>query len=244
MLDLATRMLVEWARKTLGTHLPQRTDTSPTVNEWDATGLPFKLALPSRPYHPGELAPFMTVHVSDVTGGFGIAKSRDKFWAEHGPILPGATSAESALLERYRGCAYHRIGSRRLGAVRNHPATLRTSHGNGGNKGMGWALDAGHAEDLGPELVAAGYRSLAGGIEECHEATGDVVIVVPHRVWSGKRIVDTSARVWSAIVIPVVQALGPLVCRIGYELPGENGGRPIPRSWDPGALFDDKGRRL
>jgi hypothetical protein len=224
-LDLATRMLVEWALKAAGTTLPQQ---SREPQSWDSTSLPYKLKLPSRPYREDELEPFVTVHVSDVIDGFGVSKARDKFWDKNGPILPGATSFESALLERYRGVAYHWIGSRRLGAVRNHPATLRTSHGNAGNKGMGWALDCGHREAIGPELAVAGHRSLSGCILEAHEATGEVVAVVAHAVWSKKRLVDTDAGPWHAVVLPVVEALGPSVCRVDYDVCDRKaGGKPL-----------------
>lgn len=225
------RQVLAILAKSSGVHAAQRIEPTSTVREWDATALPYKLKLPARPFRPGELAPFVTVHVSDVVGGFGVSKARDRHWSKVGAgILPGATSFESALLERYRGVAYHRLASRRLGVVRNHPASLRTSHGNAGNKGLGVAVDCGHAEELSPELVAAGFRAVTGAIEECFLACGSdsPVSVVPHAVWSGKRAVDTDARVWAAIVLPAVVALGPDVCRIDLDACDRSkGGRPL-----------------
>lgn len=245
---LLARDLIDRARVLLGTHVPQ---LEGDLRVFDTTLLPIHLALPARPYRPGELAPFVTVHVTAVTGGFGVEARKVKAWAEAlrlGKIPVGLESADAhelALLERYSGCAYHWLASRAVGVVRNHPASLRTSHGNGGNRGLGWAIDCGHAEPLSDALVTAGFRALVCAIEDCHEATGEVVSVVPHRVWSGKRRVDTDARVWGSIVRPVVAALGERVCRIDYEIAdGSKGGRPIPRTWDPSATHDDLGRRI
>lgn len=246
MLDLAIRQFAAFAAKTLlRTEAPQTDAEGPTVDA-DTTWMPVELALPSRLRVAPE--PIVTGHVTDVFGGFGVAKSAIKRWAAiiaAGKPSPSSDPKIAALLERYSKCAYHGLGSRLAGAIRNHPATLRTSHGNGGNKGMGWALDCGHREELTPALVGAGFRSLTATIVECHEATGEVVSVVPHRVWSGKRRVDTDSIVWRAVVLPVVSALGPSVCRVDYELCDRKaGGLPIGRGFDPAALFDDKGRRL
>lgn len=72
---------------------------------------------------------------------------------------------------------------------------------------------------------------------------GGNVIVVPHRAWSADRRVDTDKRVWGSVVKPTVAKLNaervPVV--IGYNTKA-GGGLPIPRSWDPEALYDDKGR--
>lgn len=185
------------------------------------------LALPSRARTTVD--PLVTVHVTDVKGGFGVAKKH-------------AHRYEEALADRYTRVAYHAIASRRLGAVRNHSLWRRTSHGNAGNRGVGWAVDCGHAEPLPPELAAAAYQSLLMLVLEVHEATGEVVVIVPHRVFSKSRRRDTDRAAW-VVVLQVVAALGPSVCRVDYEM-AQDGGLPVPRSWDPAALFDEKGRRL
>jgi hypothetical protein len=70
-------------------------------------------------------------------------------------------------------------------------------------------------------------------------------VVVGHRVWEDSRREDPSAITWKAVVIPVVderEANGfPVV--IGYRTKAGSG-LPIPRSWDPDALYDDKGRMI
>ncbi len=218
--------------------------------------MPVRLKLPARLFKPHEIKPIMTVHVTDVTGGFGVASYQIAPWRkllEFGKVtaellaqLPdptdlGGSSYLLALLQRYSGDAYHNIASRRAGDVINHPLTLRTSASNGGNMGAAWAVDAGHAEQLSPELIAVGQASLMRSILALHEHTGEVVIVVPHRCWSDQRLGDTGIIAWRAIVLPVVEALGPAVCVVGYNTRGGSG-RYISTSWDPAALYDDKGR--
>ncbi len=185
------------------------------------------LKLPSR--QRTTIDPLVTVHVTDVTGGFGVAARHKHRFAE-------------ALADRYTGVAYHAIASRRIGTVRNHSIWRRTSHGNGGNRGAGWAVDCGHAEPLSPELAATAYRSLVLLVLDVHEATGETVVVVPHRVFSAGRRADPGPIVWG-VVRQVVDALGPSLCRVDYTM-REAGGLPVPRSWDPAAAHDDKGKRL
>lgn len=229
MFDLALRQLATFLPKLLALHESQHDRSDVPTPDVDTTWLPVKLALPSRLRERPD--PILTVHVTDVTGGFGVAKSAIKRWEAiiaAGKQAPGDGAFASALLERYSGCAYHGIASRRVGAVRNHPATLRTSHGNGGNRGMGWAADMGHSEALTPALAGAGLRSLSATIVENHLATGEVVSVVPHAVWSGKRRVDTDGTVWRGIVLPTVEALGSSVCAIDWDICDRSkGGRPL-----------------
>ena len=254
--SLLLRAAVEAARKLAGVHLEQR--TTPSVLGFDATSMPVELDHPAT-VRPESTVTVLTVHVTDVAGGFGVASSAVKRWrgllalakvpGELLVQLPdpedlGGSSYLLALLERYSRCPYHRIASRRAGDVRNHPLSLRTSHGNGGNLGAGWAVDCGHAERLSPELVAIARVSLAQSIRDV-VAAGGRCVVVPHRVWSGDRTADTSATVWREIVRPTVDLLAgagvPVV--IGYRTVAGSG-RPIPRSWDDRALYDDRGREL
>jgi hypothetical protein len=197
----------------------------PPAHDLTTLGWPTSLALPSRPRAIEDLAPLVTVHVTDVAGGFGVSKGQ----------LKAAGDYETALLRRYHGCAYHRLVSRRVGLVTNHPLTLRTSHGNGGNRGAGWAIDCGHKEALSAGFVAAAIDSLEDLILDVHEVTGETVVVVPHCVFSKKRKADTSATVWSSIVVPAVERVlrdwGPSVVRIGYDV--VEGGYPIPADWGP-----------
>ena len=129
--------------------------------------------------------------------------------------------------------------------MRNHPLSLRTSHGNGGNDGAGWAIDCGGKERLTSEFLEVGRTSLESQVREIISDGGGKVIVIPHRVWSNGRTSDTGEHVWAEIVKPTVASLakqGNDVV-IGYNTKGGSG-RPIPKSWDPDALFDDRGRRV
>lgn len=229
---LALRQIVNHLALLVRTHEAQREpapgDATPAYT--DITHVPVKLALPSRTGWTPE--PWLTVHVTAVTGGFGVARKSVERWQRvhdaHGATL-GADARGSALLERYAGCAYHWIASRAVGAVRNHPPTLRTSHGNAGNKGLGWAIDCGHREVLTDAFVRLAIASLTLAILECRAACGgQVVHVVPHAVWSKKRPVDTDHEVWSRVVEAAVAALGPSVCVIDRDACDRSkGGRPL-----------------
>lgn len=221
---------------------------------FDSTSMPVELELPARLYERGEIESVLTVHVTDVLGGFGIADYQVKRWRrllEQGKVphellaqLPdptdlGGSSFILALLERYSGAAYHVIGSRRIGAVINHPVTLRTSHGGVGNMGLGWALDADNTEPLSAELVSIGRASLRYLVLKLHELTGKLVILVPHRVWSSGRREDPGKIVWMAIVRPVVDELGATIVEIGYNTKASSGAY-ITTEWDDRAHYDKR----
>lgn len=216
------------------------------VNLIDA--FPLELALSSRLRDPATVRR-VTTHVTDIRGGFGVDKRRVAHWREVGPPpLLAAQGVEDpalvALLERYHRCAYHGLASRAFGGliIRNHPAKLRTSHGNGGNVGLGWALDAHHAEVLEPRFVAIACESLRETIIHAYLAGGEQVAVDAHRCHSAKRLVDIDGLHWRSIVLPTVRELGSTAA-IDYEV-RTGTGRPIPRTWDPAAHFDAKGRRV
>jgi len=254
--SLLARAAIEAALKLAGTHLEQR--TTPDVLSFDTTTMPVELdRVPT--IRPESTVTVLTVHVTDVAGGFGVASSAVKRWRGllalgkvTGEILVqlpdvedlGGSSFLLALLERYSRCPYHRIASRRAGDVRNHPLSLRTSHGNAGNLGAGWALDCGHGEQLTDALVAIGRASLESAIREV-VAAGGRCVVVPHRVWSADRRVDTDARVWRSVIKSTVLRLAAagVPVEIGYRT-SAGGGRPIPRSWDDDAVYDDRGREI
>lgn len=216
----------------------------------DATSLPLDLDLPSRPFKAGEIKPVATWHVTDVFGGFGVADyqiAAAKKLIEQGRVSPELAALGAyglALVVRYHAAAYHGVASRRVGVVRNHPLSLRTSHGNGGNMGIGLAVDCANEEKNLPDaLVDASIAMGVDRITELHQATGEVVVSVGHRAWSDDRLDDPDAVVWRLIVIPVVESLGSKVAVIGYNTRASSG-RPVPNTWDPRALYDAKGRPL
>lgn len=246
----------------LGTHVPQHERPAGTVQRWDSTTMPVELKYEAHPRSAAELAQLqiITVHVTDVAGGFGLAKYQVDRWAQllrlgkvDRDLLAQAQANDTddardlSLLERYSRDAYHRVGSRQLGSIRNHPLSLRTAHGNGGNIGPGWALDCGRDEVLTPRLRDVGVASLLDLCDDLIEHRASVgaegpIVLVPHRVWSSDRGPDTNPTVWRGVVLPVVETLrGAAV--VGYNTKGGSG-RYIPRSWDPAALYDDRGRRL
>lgn len=197
----------------------------------------------ARPRSGGDVRLVVT-HVTDVTDGFGVAKSAVARWSKV-ELPDGWSPRDAALVERYHNKGYHWIGSATFDAVRNYAPTWRTVHANTANaRSVGWALDVGHKQRLTDKHVAAGRASLRRCILDAFQANGGrALVVAPHRCFSPKRRVDTSAEVHRLVVLPTIGVLGPSICRIDYAI-FENGGRPIPRDWDPNALFDSKGRRL
>lgn len=221
---------------------------------YNAFALPTDLKYEPRLFKPGEMKPIVTVHVTDIAGGFDVKEFQIAPWkialskglvrAELVAQLPDPSNIEQsatilALLERLHGNAYHEIASRVLGVIDNYPITLRTSHGDTGNFGPGWALDASNTEPMTPELIAAGRRSLARIIRLTQQATGQQVIVVPHRVWEMGRAEDPGAIVWREIVLPVLAETGAVA---GYNTVA--GGMPIPVTWDPRAKYTAYGKPL
>lgn len=130
--------LVDRARKEAaliasGTNLAQR--ATPAILGFDTTTMPVKLKYSPRKRDPKSVV-LLTVHVTDVEGGFSVARYLIAKWRrflELGKVprdlttqLPdvadlGGSSYLLGLLERYSGLAYHRVASRRAGNVRNHP---------------------------------------------------------------------------------------------------------------------------
>lgn len=234
----------------------ERQRTSPQILKFDTTSMPVDLELPVSVREIKGIT-MLTVHVTDVEDGFGVSKRAVAKWRrllELGKVqaellaqLPdpkdlGGSSYLLALLERYSRAAYHRIASRRAGCVRNHPLRLRTSHGNGGNAGAGWALDVGHLEVLSGEIVMVGRMSITDAILEVIEAGGRC-IVIPHRVWTRGRVADTSRQTWQRVVKPTVVELAanghPV--EIGYHTKAGSG-LYIPNTWDEDAPYDEKGK--
>ncbi len=198
----------------------------------------------------------IVVHVTDVTGGFGVSKRRVKAWSralidgagERLPAgifdqLPSGSNEDRArrlaLWERYRECPYHQIGAANGDVICNHDLMRYSWHGNGGNRrGVGWALDVGHGQDLDRFMVETGRAALRALIYRMRE---DPIDVAPHRAYSAGRRVDTDALVWSMIIKPIVGEFDHV--RIDYEA-RKGRGRPVPDRWDSDALYDWKGRRL
>lgn len=228
------------------------------ISRLDLTSLPFNFRHPARLRTPDEYQATLviTVHVTDVEGGFGVAPyqiASAKRMIDRGKIplhLLALSDSDIALALRLANEPYHYLASRRLGACRLHSPGLRTSHGNAGNIGPGWAIDCGRREALTPQHRDIGVLSLLMCIDDSVQTWRDVlpverVVIVPHRAWAADRAPDPGAIVWQEIVRPVAHTPRPdgIPIVIGYDTRASDG-RPIPRSWDPDALYDDRGRRL
>lgn len=149
-----------------------------------------------------------------------------------------------ALWERYRGTVpYHQIAATNGDNISNRELLHRTWHAGLGNYGAGFAVDVGGQEALRGWHIDTGraaLRTLCDRILAVSEkARRDGIRIAPHRAFSKNRRGDTGANVHREIVIPAVAELDCL--RIDYTLV-RGSGRPVPRTWDPAALFDANGR--
>lgn len=233
----------------------QQIATVPEVRVFDTSSMPID---PKNSYGLRDPASVRLVvtHVTDVTGGFGVSRKAVAAWTqrlEAGKVphelaiqLPEDDLEESARLlalwERYSRKGYHWIASATFDAIRNHPVRLRTVHGNSGNRGVGWAIDVGHKQQLTERHVSSGRVSLRLCLEDAHRDNGGQgLVVAPHRCFSASRRLDTNRAVHELITVPVVDALP--FASFDYEL-CEGGGRPIANDWDPRARYDLRGRKV
>lgn len=157
-----------------------------------------------------------------------------------------AVAKRLALWERFRASVpYHQIAAANGDNLANRELRHRTWHGSLGNFGVGWALDVGPNEALTSWHIETGRASLATLCNRIlavsAKARRDGIRIAPHRAFDRDRREDNGAAAHREIVIPTARAVDAL--SIDYTMVLGKG-RPIPRSWDPAALFDDKGKRI
>ncbi len=113
------------------------------------------------------------------------------------------TARRLALWERFRSVPYQGIACRNGDALSNHPLSRHMWHGDGGNVGIGWAIDCAPDEVLDEWMVETGRASLRITIDRLQRETSrPVVRVAPHRAFSASRRNDTGPMVWSRVVEP------------------------------------------
>jgi len=206
------------------------------------------------------------IHVTGVRGGFGVGKSAVKRWAEwlvapssdkRYPILRaavnqlhanGMTYERLAVLlaqaERFRDTPYHEVGTQAGFTFANRDLSQRTKHGGpGGNDGMGIAFDTDGEEVLTPAVYVSFQLTLESALNRML-SVGDrsrTIRVRPHRSTGGMRGADPGALVWRNVVLPVLDDYPNVVVDYDYR---HASGLFIPRSWDPSAHYDDRGKRV
>lgn len=211
-------------------------------------------------FHDLEKLDTIVVHITAVRGGYGVSRRRVAFWeqvlmgtkkppsrfpVELLEVLPLGTlkdqASRLALWERYRNAPYHQIGAGNGDSIANHSLRRYSWHAGKGNFGVGWALDAGPNQALDSWMVDTGQASLATLAHRIDPTYQRPIRVVPHRCFTSGRVRDTNPTVWREVVKPVVEQTPNLW--IDYEM-RRGTGRPVPRSWDPDAVFDDRGRKI
>lgn len=151
-----------------------------------------------------------------------------------------------ALLRRAMNTEYHVVALACGVVLLNHPASLRMSHADRGNGGIGLGIEGrfplrarDDMDDRTPifDVLEVGREALRQAVAL---AGGGDVEVQAHRQWAGDRARDPGEEIWREVVLPVVAELG---LRVDYEL-HQRGGRAIPRDWDPSATHDLVGAPL
>lgn len=166
------------------------------------------------------------------------------------PPTRDAMAERLALHERFWAVPYHFASLLNGDVLRNQPLNWYTYHGNGGNPGIGWAM-----EGLYPDLkknrarrhsvlddfvIETGRVGLRTAVTVARNEGCPIEAVQPHRNFSGDRTADTGEELWREIVLPVAKELG---LKPDYTL-SKGTGRPIPREWDDAALYDFKGKKI
>jgi len=236
------------------------------IGRWPRTkGKAYAKRRPAPPTH-------LTVHVTDVNGGFGVSKRAVQRWGDylydHAGKLPAfvpefpldpmddaiASARRLALWERLAGQAYHQIGSANGDSLAIRGIDSWSWHAGkwANTNSAAWALDCHHAQDLDTWTIQTGQASLRAlywRVAAYWEVeTGEpapVIRVIPHRATDKNRRVDPQGNVAHGVWTDVVL---PVVdstpgLEVDYEFRIASG-RQVPRVWDPNALHDWKGRRL
>lgn len=250
MFGLAIRSLVEAARVAAGTHERQVKQASFADAGFELFDLPVKAAKAYPKPRDVSKVDLVVVHVTAVRGGFGVSKSAVAKWTKQirdgfpttPPSIVGQlpildldadvtlAARRLALWERFRDVPYHGIACRNGDVLSNHPLSRHSWHGNAGNVGVGWAIDAAPDEQLDDWMVETGRTGLRILIDRLRRETSMPVIrVAPHRAFSASRRNDTGPMVWGRIVEPVIALYEGRVVA-DYDLK-KDGGATVPSNW-------------
>lgn len=158
---------------------------------------------------------------------------------------PQRIAERFALWERFRSTPYHEIALRTGDVLHNRRLEQKSWHGNGGNIGVGLALDMHPTETPGEDFAATGRHALTMLADRLKYARRGkpalVVRVVSHRQHKFPgRARDPGKWASEHVVVPVVGARNDLVLAHGTTT---GTGRPWPQEWDAASPYDMKGRR-
>jgi hypothetical protein len=215
---------------------------------------------------------YITVHVTDVLGGFGVSKAAVKRWGaylyDHAGALPDylpefpldpmadvmATARRLALWERLKDQAYHQIGAANGDSLAVRGIESWSWHAGkwANTNSAGFAADVHHAQDLDTFTIQtnqAALRALYWRVVAYWEVeTGEpapVIKVIPHRATDKNRRVDPQGNAAEGVWTNVV--LPVIDAEPGLEADYNfktASGLWIPKPWDPNALYDWRGRKL
>ena len=202
-------------------------------------------------------------HITAVT--FGTSAARRRVWRER--IVSGALAEETlrsygytqedpeacatrmALHERFWPVAYHWVGLLNGDILFNNAPSRYTYHGNRSNSfALGVAAEAvlpGREARRGNEhttvdesFVETNRETLRLAVSTAREQGAPITHVTAHRCFSMTREGDPGEAYWKQVVLPVSAEVGLTVDHGAVD-----GGRSIPRDWDPASPFDWSGNR-
>lgn len=203
-------------------------------------------------------------HITAVT--FGTSAARRRVWRDRissGDLSaatlnaydydasdPEACATRMALHERFWTVAYHWVGLLNGDVLFNNAPSRYTYHGNRSNRfSLGVAAEAvlpGRESRRGDEhtavdetFVETNRETLRLAVTTARDQGAPMTHVTAHRCFSMTREGDPGEAYWKEVVLPVAAEIG---LTVDYGL--VDGGRGIPRDWDPGSPFDWSGNEV
>jgi|11_taG_2_1085331.scaffolds.fasta_scaffold24801_2 hypothetical protein len=242
----------------------QRAARGVQPRQWDLDALPIRTRKASTQRRQAADIELVVVHVTAVRGGFGVQRWGPEGWQTWlgrvragdvpAPILAQLARHELdqqdeqelarrlALWCRYRNTPYHQIATRTGDSLANRRLSERSWHGNAGNVGVGFAVDCSPTETCDGILRQTAIAAFRRLVERLRDAGNKHKLqVAPHRAFSAQRRGDTGREVWRQVVRPAVAELDGVDVDLDLRV---GNGRPVPRSWDPQANHDDRGREI
>lgn len=204
------------------------------------------------------------MHVTAVE--FGTASNRRRAWRQRieGGDLGDDTIARyddgrgdveamatrMALHERFWNVAYHWVGLLNGDVLFNNAPERYTYHGNSSNSfALGFSAEAkvpGRESRRLPEhtvvddhFIETNRAALRLAITTSRDAGAPISHITAHRAFSMTREGDPGEAVWREVALPVARELD---VEVDHDL--VDGGRPIPRDWDPASPYDWAGSKL
>ncbi len=161
-----------------------------------------------------------------------------------------AMATRMALHERFWVAAYHWVGLLNGDVLFNNSIRRYTYHGNASNRcALGFSAESevparersrgSSHTTIDDHFIDTNREALRLAVTTSREQGAPMTRITAHRAFSMTREGDPGEAIWSEVALPVARELN---LEVDYDL--VNGGRSIPRDWDPDSPFDWAGNRI